>query len=103
MLGYENSSTYRVLVGNNLAISKNVRFNEDRMGTYNPTTYKKRTCGDLTYYLNQSIQWEENGTELTDLGTTTPPEPENDTQNLLSVPQEETGSDLTLQGNSGEE
>eukprot|EP00963_Diacronema_lutheri_P013672 scaffold2671_cov455-Pavlova_lutheri.AAC.2 len=103
MLGYENSSTYRVLVGNNLAISRNVRFNEDRMGTYNPTTYEKRTYGDLTNYLNQSIQWEENGTELTDLGTTTPPEPDNDTENLLSAPQEETGSDLTLQGNSGEE
>eukprot|EP00963_Diacronema_lutheri_P012506 scaffold1797_cov453-Pavlova_lutheri.AAC.1 len=56
-IGYENSTTYRVLLSNRLVTSRNVRFNEEQMGQYNRSTENEQTM-----YLEDSIetpnQWE---------------------------------------------
>ena len=61
-IGYENTATYRVLLNNRLATSRNVRFNEEKMGEYNrpetnePTAY----CDDLG---DEPDQWETSSNE----------------------------------------
>eukprot|EP00963_Diacronema_lutheri_P011921 scaffold1513_cov379-Pavlova_lutheri.AAC.1 len=82
LLGYENSTTYRVLAGSNLVISRNVRFNEQKMGEYVPTIHEKRTFGELVSYQHQPIQWGYSPTELADMGT-------NDTHSASSEDQSE--------------
>ena len=88
LLGYENSTTYRVLAGNNLVISRNVRFNEQKMGDYVPTIHEKRTFGELVSYQHQPIQWENTSTELADMGT-------NDTHSAPSEDQSEQSAEPT--------
>lgn len=62
-IGYENSSTYRVLLSNRLVTSRNVKFNERRMGDYTrPTTHDEITpyTEDL---INEPDQWEQSSEE----------------------------------------
>lgn len=61
-IGYENTSTYRILLNNRLVTSHHVRFNEDKMGQYTPdstdiiTTYQE----DL---ITEPDQWEHSSSE----------------------------------------
>lgn len=57
-LGYENSSTYRVLVRNTMVISRNVRFDEEVMEEYIPTTYETRVGMACPENNPSMLQWE---------------------------------------------
>eukprot|EP00963_Diacronema_lutheri_P013670 scaffold2670_cov408-Pavlova_lutheri.AAC.6 len=57
-LGYENTSTYRVLVNNSLIISRNVKFDETQKGEYSPKPYEVTQLRTATNYLNVPVQWE---------------------------------------------
>lgn len=57
-LGYENTSTYRVLVNNSLIISRNVKFDETQKGEYSPTPYEVTQLRTATNHLNVPVQWE---------------------------------------------
>eukprot|EP00963_Diacronema_lutheri_P007771 scaffold671_cov394-Pavlova_lutheri.AAC.1 len=61
-IGYENSSTYRVLLDKRLVTSHNVRFNEFKMGQYN-----RQSDDTTTFYQDELIsepdQWEHSSSE----------------------------------------
>ena len=64
-IGYENTSTYRVLLNNRLVTSHHVKFNEQKMGQYN-----REKTDVTTSYLDEMMdephQWEQSSSECED-------------------------------------
>lgn len=58
-IGYENSTTYRVLLSNRMVTSRNVRFVENRMGQYNWPTDEQEPHHHEEQLRDEPDQWED--------------------------------------------
>lgn len=62
-IGYENTTTYRVLLHNRLTTSRHVRFNERKMGEYNRPINEETSQYQMDL-VNEPNQWESESDEL---------------------------------------
>lgn len=67
-IGYENTTTYRILLEDRLTTSRNVRFIEERMGTYTRPTEAETQPPNHEDFQDEPDQWEET-TDTTDPDT----------------------------------
>eukprot|EP00963_Diacronema_lutheri_P002830 scaffold220_cov678-Pavlova_lutheri.AAC.1 len=88
-IGYENSTTYRILLPDRMVTSRNVRFIEDQMGVYTRPVPEKELGEETQHLKDEPDQWEEDTEsseeECTDNETCEETEPKEEDQKIVST------------------